>query len=83
MIEKLPNMIPISEDGMNSEIQLITMMAMYNQKCHKKSLLRQFCKLAVKVYSGENNGKTLADSAIINAKVQVYGDVKIEGSKLK
>ena len=25
------------------------MMAMYNQKCHKKSLLRQFCKLIKKI----------------------------------
>ena len=57
----LPNIIAIEEDGMTSQIQLITMMAMYNQKCHKKSLLRQFCELMKKIYSEEKDEKRIKE----------------------
>ena len=59
MRNKLPNIIAIDQDGMASYIQLITMMAMYNQKCHKKSLLRQFCELIKKIYPDEKYDKKI------------------------
>ena len=59
MRDNLPNIIAIEEDGMTSQIQLITMMAMYNQKCNKKSLLRQFCELIKKIYPEEKYEKKI------------------------
>ena len=71
MRDKLPNIIAIEQDGMTSHIQLITMMAMYNQKCHKKSLLKQFCELMKTIYPEENIRRGLNSSKRTYSKKKV------------